>query len=135
MRKCTECGEEMDQDQGLCVCKRRASGSLERMVSRPRRIQLSRKKGWKLPTNTVLVDRRTKYGNPHYIGFCGVCGVDHTREESVREFEAMLLEALWATKSLLEPLRGKNLACWCRLDQPCHADVLLRLANIVIERQ
>jgi hypothetical protein len=26
-------------------------------------------------------------------------------------------------------LRGKNLACWCRLDQPCHADVLLELAN------
>lgn len=26
-------------------------------------------------------------------------------------------------------LRGKNLACWCRLDQPCDADVLLELAN------
>jgi len=26
-------------------------------------------------------------------------------------------------------LRGKNLACWCALDQPCHADVLLELAN------
>lgn len=26
-------------------------------------------------------------------------------------------------------LRGKDLACWCPLDQPCHADVLLELAN------
>lgn len=26
-------------------------------------------------------------------------------------------------------LRGKNLACWCALDQPCHADVLLEVAN------
>lgn len=26
-------------------------------------------------------------------------------------------------------LRGKNLACWCPLDQPCHADVLLEIAN------
>jgi hypothetical protein len=26
-------------------------------------------------------------------------------------------------------LRGRNLACWCPLDQPCHADVLLELAN------
>jgi hypothetical protein len=26
-------------------------------------------------------------------------------------------------------LRGKNLACWCKPDQPCHADVLLELAN------
>jgi hypothetical protein len=29
----------------------------------------------------------------------------------------------------IAPLRGKNLACWCALDQPCHADVLLELAN------
>lgn len=27
------------------------------------------------------------------------------------------------------PLRGKNLACWCPLDEPCHADVLLEVAN------
>lgn len=26
-------------------------------------------------------------------------------------------------------LRGKNLACWCRPGQPCHADVLLEIAN------
>lgn len=26
-------------------------------------------------------------------------------------------------------LAGKDLACWCPLDQPCHADVLLELAN------
>jgi len=31
-------------------------------------------------------------------------------------------------------LRGKNLACWCRLDQPCHADVLLELANAPIAK-
>jgi hypothetical protein len=30
---------------------------------------------------------------------------------------------------LIGELRGKNLACWCKLDQPCHADVLLRMAN------
>lgn len=29
----------------------------------------------------------------------------------------------------LTELRGKNLACWCALDAPCHADVLLELAN------
>lgn len=26
-------------------------------------------------------------------------------------------------------LRGMDLACWCKLDQPCHADVLIALAN------
>jgi hypothetical protein len=29
----------------------------------------------------------------------------------------------------LSELRGKNLACWCHLDHPCHADVLLEMAN------
>lgn len=30
----------------------------------------------------------------------------------------------------LEPLRGRDLVCWCPLDGlPCHADVLLELAN------
>lgn len=29
----------------------------------------------------------------------------------------------------LPALRGLSLACWCRLDQPCHADVLMELAN------
>ena len=28
----------------------------------------------------------------------------------------------------LDPLRGHDLACWCPLDQPCHADILLKLA-------
>jgi hypothetical protein len=104
-------------------------GSLTRFVSQPVRVQLSRKKGWRMPPNTVIVDRRSKWGNPHYIGYCGVCGADHTREESVREFEAMLMENLWATQNLIEPLRGKNLACWCKPNEKCHADILLRLAN------
>ena len=30
---------------------------------------------------------------------------------------------------IVAELRGKNLACWCPLDAPCHADVLLELAN------
>ncbi|MGO8055976.1 DUF4326 domain-containing protein, partial [Rhizobium leguminosarum] len=32
-------------------------------------------------------------------------------------------------KQVRHELRGKNLACWCPLDQPCHADVLLEIAN------
>ncbi len=34
-----------------------------------------------------------------------------------------------ALSDIQRELRGKNLACWCPLDQPCHADVLLELAN------
>jgi hypothetical protein len=32
----------------------------------------------------------------------------------------------------LNPLIGKNLACYCRLDSPCHADVLLELCQGVV---
>lgn len=32
----------------------------------------------------------------------------------------------------LDELRGRDMACWCPLDQPCHADVLLHIANEVI---
>ena len=32
-------------------------------------------------------------------------------------------------EGFLAPLRGHDLACWCPLDRPCHADVLLELAN------
>lgn len=32
-------------------------------------------------------------------------------------------------KDIAEALRGKNLACWCKPGEPCHADVLLEIAN------
>lgn len=105
---------------------KRASGSLERLVSQPRRIQLSRKKGWRLPPNTLNVARPSRYGNPHRIGMCPVCGVTHTRDEAVAEFEAELSQL---SANHFEAMRGKNLACWCKLNERCHADVLLRLAN------
>lgn len=34
----------------------------------PERIQLSRRKGWKMPPNTVKVDRSTPWGNPFAVG-------------------------------------------------------------------
>jgi len=107
-------------------------GSLKRMVSQPRRIQLSRKKGWRLPPNTLNVARPSRYANPHHIGMCPVCGVTHTREEAVAEFEAELSQL---SANHFEVMRGKNLACWCNLNDRCHADVLLRLANDQAQRR
>ncbi|MCB2070024.1 MAG: DUF4326 domain-containing protein [Ottowia sp.] len=111
----------------------------------PKRVQLSRAKGWRMPENTVKVDRTTKWGNPFVVGrdgtqaecveaFGWLAGEEASLDamarvlvppEGLRTTETMLAE-LQADPALL---RGKNLACWCRLDQPCHADVLLRLAN------
>jgi hypothetical protein len=51
----------------------------------------------------------------------------HTAQEAVdayrREMPAFTREA-----ARLE-LAGKNLACWCKPGEPCHADVLLEIAN------
>lgn len=94
----------------------------------PRRIQRKRTSGWRLPENTVCVDRTSRYGNPHRIGHCPTCGDYHTRSEAIEEFRAECADPE-VTARIREYLRGKNLACWCRLDQACHADVLLEIAN------
>ncbi len=115
------------------------------VVLKPRRIQLSRAKGWKMPPNTVKVDRTTRWGNPFVVGRDGTqaeCveafGFLAGEEASLELMARMQVPAggLDVTKKVLDelqadltPLRGKNLACWCSLGEPCHADVLLRLAN------
>jgi hypothetical protein len=101
----------------------------------PVRVQLSRKRGWRMPPNTVKVCRPTKWGNPHLIGGCDICPAIHTREEAVAEFRAECEGNPLVLAAIREELRGKNLACWCRLCDAqdnychCHADVLLSLAN------
>ena len=89
----------------------------------PIRIQRKRTKGWKMPPNTVYVGRPTKYGNPFTVG-SPLC---ETPQRAVRNFEYNVHSIL--TDEQIAQLRGKDLACWCPLDQPCHADILLRLAN------
>lgn len=94
---------------------------------KPQRIQLSRKKGWRMPPNTVKVDRSTKFGNPFEVGI-----IFKTRLEVVAAFRWWIANTdpgkhfravVW------RDFRHKNLACWCPLNQPCHADVLLEIAN------
>lgn len=101
----------------------------------PRRVQLSRKKGFRLPPNTIVVARPTKWGNPFKAGEFVHRGPAYSgRDELVRDVEhACRLYRRWVfnlrSAADIAELRGKNLACWCPLDQPCHADVLLELAN------
>lgn len=83
----------------------------------PVRIQRKRTKGWKMPPNTVYVGRPSKWGNPFDSSNTG-------------QLDPILRFTCEAAPLLdVGELRGKNLACWCPLDQPCHADVLLELAN------
>lgn len=107
------------------------TGSLERMVSQPRRIQLSRKKGYRKPDNAVRITRPGKWGNPYKVGIHG------DAETCVRLFEGMMKTELARSEKMraaIEELRGKDLGCFCPLGAVCHGDVLLRLANDRTER-
>lgn len=83
-----------------------------------------------MPPNTVYVGRPGPWGNPFKLI---ENSISHTREGIV-ELYAEILElnetdrTKWVNAHIHE-LRGKNLACWCKLDQPCHADILLEMAN------
>ncbi len=86
------------------------------------RVQRKRTKGFKLPPNAKYVGRPTKYGNP----FTMKNGL--TRKEAIDRYRYMILSKPPKERiEFLRPLRGKDLACFCSLDQPCHADVLLQL--------
>jgi hypothetical protein len=116
----------------------------------PIRIQRKRTAGWKMPANTVYVGRPGPWGNPYAPGdyldkgpYAGITVRDN--------MHAVVLYREWALAAIrgaalpqengdpaptknqvaeaFKELRGKNLACWCALDQPCHADVLLELAS------
>lgn len=97
------------------------------MTDQPHRIRLSRTKGWRKPDNTVVVSRPSIWGNPYQGGTEG--GGD--RAYLVQLYRAHLdrPEQADLVDEIRTKLRGKNLACWCPLDGPCHADVLLSVAN------
>jgi hypothetical protein len=94
-------------------------------VARPQRVQLKRTKGWRMPPDTVKVDRTTEWGNPFRPGENGV--VDAA--DAVVRFRNALACDRARRRRIREVLRGKNLACWCKPEAPCHADVLLEIAN------
>jgi uncharacterized protein DUF4326 len=77
----------------------------------------------RMPPGSRGVARPARWGNPHDWRTLG-------RAEAVRRFEYDLAHMPAAERrAWLAPLRGKDLWCYCPLDQPCHADVLLRWAN------
>jgi hypothetical protein len=86
----------------------------------PQRIQRKRIKGWRMPASTVYVGRGTAWGNPWRVADVG-------RQEAVRRFRCIASDIY--SRDDLNEIKGLDLACWCRLDQPCHADVLLEIAN------
>ena len=109
------------------------------MSAKPYRVRLQRTAGFRIPPNTVKVDRATKWGNP-FIAFqvSQVPGFEGIRVESRRHaFDLYREWALTNDKLVREAraeLRSKNLACWCHHPNQaqvdiCHATILLEIAN------
>ncbi len=95
-----------------------------------------------MPPNTVRVARPGRWGNEFRIGDIVQRFSAERICETIKVVDAATAVALYRERMELAlaqhpkimraafaELRGKNLACWCKPGQPCHADVLLRLAN------
>lgn len=111
----------------------------------PVRIQRKRTKGWRMPSGAVYVGRGSHWGNPYRVTEQQEPRVAADKYRDLFEGRPsrsrhLLLriasdgkargELHWSDmRARLGELRGKDLACWCALDAPCHADVLLELAN------
>lgn len=110
----------------------------------PVRLRLSRATGFDLQEHSrsvnglpaTMVARPTRWGNPYKVApayqdaYCSLPEI--TPELAVICFRERMEQTVAAHPSVresLDELRGRNLACWCSLDAPCHADVLLDLAN------
>jgi hypothetical protein len=105
----------------------------------PRRIQLRRSRGWRKPVGTIVVARPGRWGNPFPVDASGrLPNSARDRRESVERFRAALAGGTVdypSTQEIVTALAGHDLACWCPLldgdgrPVPCHADVLLEIAN------
>lgn len=118
-------------------------------MKEPIRIQRKRTKGFKMPTNTVYVGRPSKWGNKfevremkdHTFGLFrtgkahGLYGLKITyypvKEDAIKQAIHLFEQNLSSSdiQTIREELKGKNLACFCKEGEPCHADILLKIAN------
>ena len=89
-----------------------------------------------MPSDTIIVTRPSKWGNPYkvgekYISNKGLIEIK-TAQQAVNMYKQSVLgiyECPVNKKQIKKELKGKNLACFCPLDTPCHADFLLEIAN------
>jgi hypothetical protein len=90
----------------------------------PRRFRLSRKKGARKPAGTVVIARPSKWGNPHKVGRL-------TRDQAIAAYERDLYAGRlpFTVDDVKRELKGRDIACWCGLEDACHGDVVLAVAN------
>lgn len=92
--------------------------------------RIQRKRG-RMPQEAVYVGRPSRWGNYKSVirvnQDTGDCVSD--REAAYRLYKRSIELTLKDEPDFLKPLRGKDLACWCKPEELCHADILLKLAN------
>jgi hypothetical protein len=113
------------------------------------RLQLSRRKGFDLQAHSLATNglpavncaRPSRWGNRWTVKGREEAGWPTVDRKAVLRicvaaYQAWLLgERHWAHGQPLPPvpdlapLRSRNLACWCKPGEPCHADALLEMAN------
>ena len=78
-----------------------------------------------IPEGAVAIVRPSIWGNPFKIS------KENSREKVIKEFEDALLQGKlrFTISEVREKLSGKDLACWCKVGDPCHGDVLIKYAN------
>lgn len=98
----------------------------------PERIRLRRAKGWRKPDGAITVARPSVWGNPFRLGGTvrGDDDVEVTldRDTMIALYRRWLAEHPEMVEKARAELSGHDLACWCPLEDPCHADVLIRVA-------
>ena len=91
----------------------------------PKRLQRKRIKGYRFPEGAIYIGRWSKWGNPFTKERYGRGGA----VDMFQNYIGHPNSPLGFEPEEIEELRGKDLMCWCSLDEACHGDVLLRIAN------
>lgn len=91
------------------------------------RVQLSRRRGWRKPIGAVIVSRPSRWGNPFAV-------TEYGRAQAVAKFRQYLADMSPAERDdYLAPLREATaLCCWCKLNEVCHADVLIEAIYVIL---
>ena len=76
-----------------------------------------------MPPGAVYVGRPSRWGNPFAIG------PSMTRVDAVARYRSWLAQQQALLAAARSELAGRDLVCWCPSGEPCHADVLLEVAN------
>jgi hypothetical protein len=96
----------------------------------PERVQIRRDRPWQRDPKAIKVDRTTKWGNIWRVGDpYPWADRPMSRADAVEVYKYQIEGAHEFFAQVRRELAGKDLACWCPLDEPCHADVLLLIAN------